>query len=411
MSSTIQTAADDSESRAVELNPEATRSLLDEGLVSRPPAPMRTLQIGNTALEASGGAQRYYFNLMRALPKSGVTIDGVVIGDPAHLRTDTGVISFAAGNAGLFERWRGLRRSVESAVSSCDLVVSHFALYAFPVLDIVRKRPMVGHFHGPWALESAAEGAGHLSVNAKRALERIVYGRSSRLIVLSQAFATILEREYGVNRDLIRIVPGGVDVARFATTTTRADAKATLGWPADRPIVLSVRRLVHAKGIENLIDAVTTIRRTVPDVLVVIAGTGPLAGDLKRRVTESGLDGHVLFAGFVPDGQLPTFYRAADLFVVPTIALEGFGLVVVEALACGTPVLVTPIAGLPEVVTGLDPSLVLPGAGAQNLAQGISDALSGRLPLPADAQCIAYAQRFAWPVIAPRIAAVYHEVA
>jgi glycosyltransferase involved in cell wall biosynthesis len=379
--------------------------------VTRSLPPLRALHIGNTSGESNGGAERYYFNLLRALPACGVTGSGIVFGAPEPVTGAAAVIAFAAAESGLLTRWSGLRRSTRAALSGCDLVASHFALYAFPVLDTFRARPMVAHFHGPWAAESAAEGAGRATTIAKRMLERIVYARSTRLIVLSQAFATVVERDYGIARDKIRVIPGGVDLARFTTATTRDEAKVALGWPTDRPIVLSVRRLVHAKGLENLIDAVSTIRRSVPDVLVVIAGAGPLAADLKRRVTELQLDHHVQFAGFVPESQLPTLYRAADLFVVPTIALEGFGLVVVEALACGTPVLVTPIAGLPEVIADLDPALVLPGAAKNDLAQGISDALTGRLPLPTDAQCIAYAQRFAWSAIAPRIAAVYREVA
>jgi glycosyltransferase involved in cell wall biosynthesis len=369
------------------------------------------LQIGNTTSESSGGSQRYYFSLLRALPGCEVLPTGLAFGDDAALNGAIGVTSFAPEGSGLLQRWASLRRRVASELPLSDLVVSHFALYAFPVLDVIRTLPMVTHFHGPWGLESAAEGAGYASVVAKLALERIVYPRSSRLIVLSRAFATILEREYGIANDRVRVVPGGVDVGRFAPTLTRDEAKSTLGWPTDRPIVLSVRRLVHAKGLENLIDAVTVIRSRVPDVLIIIAGTGPLAAELKRRVTERGLDEHVRFASFVPDRQLPTLYRAADLFVVPTIALEGFGLVVIEALACGTPVLVTPIAGLPEVITDLDAGLVLPGAGFADLARGISDALTGSLPLPTSAQCITYAQRFDWPTIAGKVAAVYREVA
>jgi len=80
-------------------------------------------------------------------------------------------------------------------------------------------------------------------------------------------------------------------------------------------------------------------------------------------------------------------------------------------LACGTPALVTPIGGLPEVVAPLDPRLVLPGAGARELAQGMCDAMSGRLPLPAEEACLQYARRFDWPVIAEQVRTVYREAA
>ena len=266
-------------------------------------------------------------------------------------------------------------------------------------------------FHGPWSLESRVEGAGRLTVFAKYLLERAVYSRADRCIVLSQAFADILVDRYGIERSKIRIVPGGVDIKRFERSGSRMEARQRLGWPTDKPTVVSVRRLVHAKGLENLIEAASRLRQTMPDLLTVIVGTGPLAQSLQQMIDERDLSGSVRLAGHVAEDRLPDVYRAADLFVVPTIALEGFGLVVVEALACGTPVLVTPIGGLPEVVRDLDPGLVLPGIDATAIAAGIISAFNGTKRLPSEAECIAYAQRFDWNAIARRIAAVYHEVA
>jgi glycosyltransferase involved in cell wall biosynthesis len=238
-----------------------------------------------------------------------------------------------------------------------------------------------------------------------------VYRRGARIIALSQAFADILERHYRVDPTIIRIVPGGVDLSRFATPESRAQARERLGWPLDRPVIATVGRLIPTKGIEQLIEAAAMIRAEVPDLFVGIAGTGPLAGDLQRLVHERGLDEVVKFVGYISDEQLPLFYRAADAFVVPTQALEGFGLVVVEALACGTPALVTPVGGLPEVVRDLDPGLVLAGTSAANIARGITDALLGRVPLPSEKACIDYTQSFAWQNIAARVHAIYGEVA
>ena len=374
--------------------------------------PLTALQLGMTASATRGGGlDRYFFSLLGALPRFGVAARGLVVGDAAALPDVPGVSCFAPEGTGLARRWSALRTAVGRALPQSDLVVSHFAPYAFPVLDRVRGRPLVVHFHGPWATESAVEGAGRASVAAKRLLERVVYARGSRFVVLSRAFGTILERGYGVPAEAIRIVPGGVDLGRFSALGSRDEARRALGWPTGRPMVVTVRRLVRAKGLENLIDAVDALRRRVPDVLVTVVGSGPLAEPLRARVASLGLERWVRFAGFVPEDRLAAVYRAADLFVVPTVALEGFGLVVVEALACGTPVLVTPVAGLPEVVTDLDPGLVLPGAGPAELAAGMAAALTGAQRLPNEAACRAYAQRFDWAAIAARVAAVYREVA
>ena len=376
-------------------------------------APLTTLQIGLIASASqTSGSDRYYFSLLRSLGPLGVGVRGVVLGDPAAVEEPlAGVVSFAAEGSRTLSRWRGLRRTVGPLLRGSDLVVSHFAPHAFPVLDQIRAAPLVVHFHGPWTLEGRAAGLSRRTLLVRSIEERAVYARARRLIVLSRAFGDILRSEYGVPEAKIRVVPGGVDLRRFRIAGSRADARRELGWPGDRPIVLTVRRLAPTKGIEHLIAAVDELRRRVPDVLVVIAGTGRLAEGFARDVRERGLDHWVRFAGYVPDDRLPLMNRAADVFVVPTVAFEGFGLVVLEALACGTPVLVTPVSGLPEVVADLDPGLILAGTDPAAIAAGLGDALSGARELPGEQACAAYAARFGWSAIAGRVRAVYDEVA
>jgi len=372
---------------------------------------LSTLQIGLIAsAKQTSGSDRYYFSLIRALRPLGVRVSGVVLGDPAAIDEPVpGIESFAPEGCGTLARWGGLRRGVGRLRAESNVVVSHFAPHAFPVLDVIRKQPLVVQFHGPWALEGKHAGIGGKALAVRMIQERVVYARARRIITLSRAFADILVREYRVDERKIRIIPGGVDLERFRGVGTRAEARAALGLPTDRPIVATVRRLAPTKGIENLIDAAIDVRRRVPDVLFLIAGTGSQADEFRERARRAGLEGTVRFAGLVPDAQLPAVYRAADLFVVPTVAFEGFGLVVLESLACGTPVLVTPVSGLPEVVRDLDPATILRGAEAAELARGIGDALTGALPLPDDARCIAYAERFSWSAIAARARDVYAE--
>jgi glycosyltransferase involved in cell wall biosynthesis len=118
----------------------------------------------------------------------------------------------------------------------------------------------------------------------------------------------------------------------------------------------------------------------------------------------------VKLLGYVPDADLPLAYRAADITIVPSTSLEGFGLVAAESLAAGTPAVVTPVGGLPEVVRGLAPQWVLAGTAATDLAEGIIGALTGRLGGPGPDACAAYARaNFDWPVIAARVRGVYAE--
>jgi len=290
------------------------------------------------------------------------------------------------------------------------VVSSHFALYTFPGLDVTRGIPQVSHFQGPWADESHVEGADSIGQRTKRMLEQRVYARSSRLIVLSEAFGEILRTRYAIPAERIRVVPGCVDVSQFNVPMSRSDARRRLQLPQDRPVVLAVRRLVRRMGLEDLIEAMKRVKAKQPDVLLLIAGKGRLAEELQARITDAGLDDNVRLLGFVPDRHLATLYRAADVSIVPTVALEGFGLITVESLASGTPVLVTPVGGLPEAVAPLSANLVLPSTGVDAIADGLIGALDGSLELPTEQECRIYArENFDTPVIAKRVAAVYSE--
>ena len=290
------------------------------------------------------------------------------------------------------------------------LVVSHFALYTAPLLAALADHPLVIHFQGPWGLEGAAERQSGLTVLAKTAVERMVYRRATAFIVLSTPFGRILEKRFGIAPEKIHVIPGGVDVARFNVAESRTECRARLGWPADRPIVLAVRRLTRRMGLDDLVGAVAKIRESVPNVLVLIAGRGPIAPELEQQIHALGLADNVRLLGYVPDDDLPCAYRAADLTIVPTIALEGFGLIVAESFAAGTPCLVTPVGGLPEAASGLSPSLVLGGTGSAAIAAGVTAALTGALPMPTAAACLDFARRnYDWSVIAERTRLVYEE--
>jgi glycosyltransferase involved in cell wall biosynthesis len=375
---------------------------------------IKSLQIGmHWFPERAGGLDRMYYSLVGALPGAGVSVRGVVAGSP-RVAADTGgaIQGFGSAAQSLPMRLMAARRTLRDAIRAerPDVISSHFALYTFPGLDVTRGIPQVSHFQGPWADESHVEGADSFGQRAKRFLEQTVYSRSSRLIVLSDAFGQILSSRYGVPPERIRVVPGCVNVAQFDLPMSAGEARRKLNLPQDRPIVLAVRRLVRRMGLEDLIDAVKLVKRRHSDVLLLIAGKGKLEGELQARIAEAGLDDNVKLLGFVPDQHLAALYRAATISVVPTVALEGFGLITVESLAAGTPVLVTPVGGLPEAVAGLSADLVLRSTGADAIAEGVQAVLDGSLVMPAGDACRAYARdNFDNAVIARRVAQVYSE--
>jgi glycosyltransferase involved in cell wall biosynthesis len=360
-----------------------------------------------------GGLDRMFKALIDTLPAQGVNVRGMVAGTPGVFDASGGsVLAFAGAQAPLGTRLWGSRRQSQAlrAARMPDVVATHFALYAAPTTGLFRSVPRVVHFHGPWAAESYPGGGGGWAHAMRLALERFVYRGGTRHIVLSQAFGTILRETYGVREDSIRIVPGCVDVAQFDTRVTQRRARERLGLPLDRPLVFCMRRLVSRMGLEDLIDAIAVVKPVLPDVLLAIAGKGPLESQLQARIAARGLERHVRLVGFVADEKVPLWYRAADLSVVPTVSLEGFGLTTIESLAAGTPVLVTPVGGLPEAVAPLSADLVLPSGGFNAIGDGIVEVLLGRRTLPGSAACRAYARRhFDRPVVAAQVARVYRE--
>lgn len=377
---------------------------------------IKSLQIGVGWLpeEKGNGLDRVFYALTQNLPDAGVEVRGLVVGsENVAVDSEQAVLSFAAKDESLRRRIGSLRSTLRDELreNSFDLVASHFALFTYPILKYIRDYPLVMHFHGPWSSESEAEGEGRLAVKAKWALERTVYRTADRFIVLSEAFRNLLIESYSIDPGKIRKVQGGVQADRFDTGCSMLEARERLGWPTDRPIVFVVRRLARRMGLENLIAAMVQVRREQPDALLHIAGSGPIRAELEDRIGAAELQDHVRLLGFVPDADLPFAYRAANFSIVPTVALEGFGLITVESMAAGTPVLVTNVGGLPETVCDLSEDLILPDSEVKTLGNYMLDALSGRLVLPSSEACQAFVrERFDWPVIAEQIRDVYAEV-
>ncbi|AFZ34382.1 glycosyl transferase group 1 [Stanieria cyanosphaera PCC 7437] len=375
---------------------------------------MKTLQIGMEWFpDRPGGLDRYYYDCCQYLPQADIEVTGLLAGSDQVFQESNGQVkAFASSKDSLPKRWLKMRTAFGQNMTDnqYDLVVSHFALYTFPILDQLRHLPLVTHFHGPWALESEVEKPKPMAIWLKKQIEKAVYRRSSQFIVLSQTFRDILHREYQVPLNKIHIIPGGVDIDRFNINLSSIEARTQLNWHPDKPIIFCIRRLAKRMGLENLITAMAQVRDRYPDILLYIAGKGALADTLQTQINELELTDHVKLLGYVPDEQLPLCYRAANFSVVPTVALEGFGLIVVESLAAGTPVLGTPIGGIPEILKPFSQDLVFEGYQPNQIAEGIIEALGGDRVLPSSEECLAYIRaNYNWNAIAQKIKLVYQK--
>ena len=281
---------------------------------------------------------------------------------------------------------------------SFDLVHTHFAYSAVgPLQALPKDLPHVRSFYGPWhdegrmedqkALDDCRRSAGfpqaarraatlHLHYALRAQVESRNLRRAQVAVVLSeQSRREVLALRFPAER-MVKIA-GGVDTDRFTPAPDRAAVRAALGLPADRTLLLSVRRLVPRMGLDQLISAMPAVLQRQPDALLLIGGQGPERAKLEALVAALHLENHVRLLGFIPDHALVSYYQAADVFVLPTTALEGFGLVTAEALACGLPVLGTAVGATPEILSRLDSRLIVPSSNPAALSASILDFLEG----------------------------------
>ena len=354
-----------------------------------------------------GGLDRYVYELTHQLAASQDRVELCGVGLPeTESNSSIKLTNLAEPDIRLWERLWLIRSNFERRKSAKpDAINLHFALYSFPLVQVLPKGvPVTFSFHGPWALESKQEGSGKLSVFLKHWVEDRVYHRCDRFIVLSKAFGDILHQEYQIPWHKIHVIPGGVDLSRFQLNRSRPEARSQLNWPQNRPILFTARRLVRRVGLDKLLMAVATIKPQIPDIWLAIAGKGPLQADLQQQATDLGLNDNVKFLGFLPDDQLPIAYQAADLSVMPSQSLEGFGLAVLESLACGTPALCTPVGGMPEILEPFSPNLITASTDATAIAERLEALLIGKVPMPSREACQEYAAKnFDWQNIAQKV--------
>ena len=381
---------------------------------SHSPQSQKLLHLGLEWFEdRAGGLEKYQHEICQAHARMGIDVTAWVQGKQCRSTTHTAyqLRTYADPDEQRSSKHRKLRAFAKERSAKNDFtLVSHHASASHVLLPYVRHTPHVVHFQGPWADEAAVEGAPWWKTHLQRRQEKAVYHSADRIITLSHAFADLVVQRYGVRADRVRVVPGAIDSRTADPGFSRREARERLGWPTDRPILLSVRRLVRRVGVDRLVAAVAKIASRHPDLLVLIGGTGPLQQELAAMIERRGLSAQVRLLGFVADGDLSTAYAAADYSIVPTQALEGFGLVTLESMAAGTPAIVTPVGSLPEVMRPLSDALVLPGPAVEEIAEGLDTILSGQVALPSDAQCRDYVRdHYDWSVIAPRVLEVYQQ--
>lgn len=293
--------------------------------------------------------------------------------------------------------WDGYRSAARACAAAAKklaaehppgIVHLHQGLSAYAVSRAELGAPLVCTFHAPWAeefREDAKSRAESLMLPVRpfyrmvsglkavriHSMEASALARARAVATLSRFSRARIAAAHGLREDDVQILPAGVEADRFSPIPDeqRAALRQERGYAG--PVLLTVRRLVRRMGIDLLIRALVPVREELPDARLIVAGKGPERASLEKLADSLGVSGAVDFAGFVPDEALPDFYRAADLFVLPTRSLEGFGVATLEALASGTPVVGTPGGATPEILSGLDENLLAREAAPEAIAETI----------------------------------------
>jgi glycosyltransferase involved in cell wall biosynthesis len=238
--------------------------------------------------------------------------------------------------------------------------------------------------------------ARRLSVSQCRAVDALVVPSAQMLAAL---------RAYGV-RARAEVLPTGIDLARFRGGDG-ARFRAEHGIAAGRPVLVHISRVAHEKNIDFVLEVLARVREQRPDVLLVIAGEGPALGHVRRLAASLGLAANVLFVGYLArDGSLLDCYAAGDAFVFAS-RTETQGLVLLEALALGVPVVSTAVMGTADVLRDAQGALIAPDdvAGyAATLLRLLGDpTLRARLAAAAPGDAAAWSAT----AMAERLAALY----
>ncbi len=181
-------------------------------------------------------------------------------------------------------------------------------------------------------------------------MKKNVLRKSNQILALSQFTKDKISNIYNILQKKIQVNPGGVDLRKFFPAVDKRKIRKRLNVPQNKIIFFTVRNLVPRMGLENFVVAFSELAKSAADIQLIIGGKGPLKDELIALAKSFGIEQKVHFTGFIPEDQLPQYYQMADLFVLPTKELEGFGLVTLEALSSGLPVIGTPIGGTKEIL-------------------------------------------------------------
>ncbi|MFB6347321.1 MAG: glycosyltransferase family 4 protein [bacterium] len=314
---------------------------------------------------------------------------------------------------GLLEQWQAIEEGHPTDVIIYNQPLTA-ALLNFSNVEL--PGPSLYFFHAPWAreweLNASTDRSGMLTSfwtwsqkKIRNYLEDNILHQVDTPLVLSEFMKQkLLEHHPRLTDGGIRVLPGGVNKTQFSPSDDKSLPRGRIGLPQDRTILFTLRRLVPRMGLDRLVQAYQELSDRYADdsrdLLLVIGGEGPQREKLEQMANRHG-SSDIKFVGYIDEENVADYYRSADLFVLPTRKLEGFGYVTLEALASGVPVVATRVGGSREILGQLDEGLFLPDYNVQAWADHLEQILESDKLSPEFAQkCREFAvENYSWDII------------
>jgi D-inositol-3-phosphate glycosyltransferase len=295
---------------------------------------------------------------------------------------------------------------------SYDLIHSHYWLSGRlgSLAQKLWKLPHITTFH------TLGKVKNQTGIDANEPRFRIVAEKEiartcHRVLALTQRERESLEQLYDAPAEKIGVAPCGVNLELF-DLQSKVPARNRLGWDPDDIILLYVGRFESIKGLQALLEAMTYLGEHERLRLVIVGGGDDKAPEIRameRTARRLGIAEKVTFVGRVDQSNLPTYYGAADLLVMSSYS-ESFGMVGLEALACGRPVVTTPVGAVDSLVRKAQAGCVAPDHSSQSLAAGIQSIISNHF-LPTPDQIRQSILDYSWPNVASAVIAEYRRAA
>jgi len=411
--------------------------MINVAMISYHTCPLATLGGKDT-----GGMNVYVHQLTRTLGKLGVRVDVFTRSQDEHVPHvlhDLGyhnrVVHIPSGPEvplpkAELERYipkfvNGIQSFAELKNIKYDLIHSHYWMSGIAAIELseIWNIPFINMFHTLGHMKNRiARSQNEVEGEYRIQGEKRVISKATKIIAATLAEKSQLEFLYNAPSSKIAVIPPGVDTRHFYPIP-KDEAKEVVGIPDDSHLILYVGRIEPLKGIDNLIQAISLIQKKgdlkcCPHNLVIIGGEPNAKPEemnaemarLQDLVEDLDIENFVIFLGKQDQHMLPYYYSSAEVVVMPS-HYESFGMVALEAMACGTPVVASQVGGLAFLIRDGETGFVVPGNDIEGLSDRLIDLIKDKnLRKKLGTKSTEYAQLYSWEIISSKIVEVYNQV-